>query len=257
MAAIDLRGVTVRFPLYGIAAPPPAGARGAVGGFIGRARRGTAYVEALRDVSLNFARGDRVGLVGHNGSGKSTLLRVIAGVYCPGEGDVGVQGRVLSLFDPMLGMSLDCNGRDNVVIRGIYMGLTPRQALGYVDEIADFCELGAYMDLPLKTWSLGMQLRLAFAAATALDPDILLLDEQFMMGDVAFRDKAEARLRAFVGRAGIVLQASHSEEVIRETCTRAVLLDHGRAILAGTPDEVFARYRDPQPRVGAEGQHVA
>jgi ABC-type polysaccharide/polyol phosphate transport system ATPase subunit len=241
MAAIDLRGVSVRFPLYGAPAAVARGA-GAVGGLITRARRGTAHVEALRGVSLRLERGDRLGLVGHNGSGKSTLLRVIAGVYAPAAGTVRVRGRVLSLFDPVLGMSAECSGRDNVVLRGIYMGLTPRQALARLDEIADFCELGDYMDLPLKAWSLGMQLRLAFATATALDPDILLLDEQFLMGDAAFQEKAEARLRAFVSRAGIVVQASHSEEAIRAMCDTAVLLERGEIVHRGTPAEIFARY---------------
>jgi ABC-type polysaccharide/polyol phosphate transport system ATPase subunit len=242
MAAIDLSGVSLRFPLYGARAQPPS-AHGSVGGAIVQGLRGPPYVEALRGVSLRLERGDRLGLVGHNGSGKSSLLRVIAGVYAPAAGTMRVSGRVLSLFDPVLGMAGDCSGRDNVILRGIYMGLTPRHALSRLDEIADFCEVGAYMDLPLKAWSHGMQLRLAFATATALDPDILLLDEQFLMGDAAFQDKAEARLRAFVARAGIVIQASHSEEVIRSVCDKAILLDRGEIVHRGTPAEIFERYR--------------
>ena len=193
-------------------------------------------IEALSGISLALRRGDRLGLVGHNGAGKSMLLRVIAGIYAPTSGSRRVDGRVLSLFDPMLGMAIECSGRENVVLRGIYMGLSPREARARIDEVADFCELGDYMDLPLGTWSAGMQLRLAFALATALQPDILLLDEQFGMGDAAFQEKAEARLRTFVARAGIVVQASHSERLIRETCSRALLLDHGRAVMLGAPD---------------------
>lgn len=245
MAAVELRDVSVRFPLYGVG-PGPSPGRGTVGGLITRARGRTAHVEALRNVSLRLERGDRLGLVGHNGSGKSTLLRVIAGVYAPAAGGVRVRGRVLSLFDPVLGMSAECSGRDNVVLRGIYMGLTPRAALARLDEIADFCELGGFMDLPLKAWSLGMQLRLAFATATALDPDILLLDEQFLMADAAFQEKAEARLRAFVERAGIVVQASHSEEAIRAMCDTAVLLERGEIVERGSPAEIFSRYRAMQ-----------
>ena len=241
MAMIELSGIEVRFPIYG--APFPADERQSkIGGLIARARRGRVHVEALRGVSLRLERGDRLGLVGHNGSGKSTLLRVIAGVYAPAAGGIRVDGRVLSLFDSSLGLSADCSGRDNVVLRGIYMGLTPRQALARLEEITDFCELGPYMDFPLKTWSLGMQLRLAFATATALEPDILLLDEQFLMGDAAFQAKAEQRLRAFVERTGIVVHASHSEEAIRAMCNKAVLLERGQIVQTGTPEQIFARY---------------
>ena len=242
MAAIELSDVTVRFPVYGSAASPAAGSA-AVGGTIGRARRGPVYVEALRSVSLRLDGGDRLGLVGHNGCGKSTLLRIMAGVYAPCLGSVHVRGRVLSLFEPMLGMSLDCSGRDNIVLRAIYMGLAPRDALTRMEEIAEFSELGDYLDLPLKSYSLGMQVRLAFAVVTAFDAEVLLLDEQLVAGDAAFAEKAERRLKGFLNRAGIVVQASHSERLIRETCDRVGLLEHGRVSLIGTPDEVFARYR--------------
>ena len=246
MARIELRDVSVRFPIYGARGPRLGRGWAAVGGAIRRRGRGTVHVDALQGVSLTLARGDRLGLVGHNGAGKSTLLRVMAGIYPPSEGMVRVEGRVLSLFDPMLGMALECTGRENVVLRGIYMGLTPRQARARIDEVTDFCELGPYMDLPLGTWSAGMQLRLAFAVATALDPDILLLDEQFGMGDAAFQEKAERRLAEFVARAGIVVQASHSEPLIRASCSKVLLLDHGAAAMIGSPEAAFARYRAAQ-----------
>jgi ABC-2 type transport system ATP-binding protein/lipopolysaccharide transport system ATP-binding protein len=200
-------------------------------------------VEALRAVTLDLRDGDRLGLIGPNGSGKSTLLRVVGGVYEPSCGRVRVSGRVLSLSDPMLGMSLDCTGRDNVVLRGIYVGLTPRQALGRLDEIAAFAELEGWMNVPLKAWSSGMQLRLSFAVATMFEPDILLLDEEFLAGDSAFREKAERRLDSFVRHAGIVIQTSHSERLIRETCTRVLLLERGCPIFLGSPDDAFALYR--------------
>jgi ABC-2 type transport system ATP-binding protein/lipopolysaccharide transport system ATP-binding protein len=162
-------------------------------------------------------------------------------------GRVEVAGRVLSLFEPMLGMSLECTGRENVVLRGIFIGLTPRQVLARIDEIAAFSDLEAYMDVPLKAYSTGMQLRLAFAIATCFDSDILLLDEQFLMGDAAFVEKAEGRLRDFVGRAGIVIQASHSERLIRETCSKVLLLEQGRVAMFGDTDAVFARYHERKP----------
>ena len=244
MASIILDRVGVRFPLFGARTGPRARARRAVGGAIDWSGRGPSSVIALEDVSLTLRDGDRIGLIGHNGSGKSTLLRVIGGIYEPCAGRIRVSGRVLSLFDPMLGMSYECTGRENVVLRGIYIGLTPRQALARIDEIAEFSELADYMDVPLKAYSSGMQLRLAFSIATVFEPEILLLDEQFVMGDAAFIEKAEKRLKAFVASAGIVVQASHSEKLIRETCDRVLLLDHGRAVMLGEPELAFERYAE-------------
>lgn len=241
MARIVLDQVSVRFPIFG-ASPPPGGLKRRVGGAIRRSAAGRPIIHALEDISLQLVRGDRVGLVGHNGSGKSTLLRVIGGVYQPSAGRVEVSGRVLSLFDPLLGMSLECTGRENIVLRGICIGLTPRQAMARIDEITSFSELEDYLDVPLKAYSTGMQLRLAFAIATTFDPETLLLDEQFAMGDAAFMSKAEQRLKGFVDRAGIVVQASHSERLIRETCSKAILLDRGRLTMIGPTDEVYALY---------------
>jgi ABC-type polysaccharide/polyol phosphate transport system ATPase subunit len=249
MARIRLDNVTVRFPVYGAPARAGMSPTRFVGGIIRRPSHGQATIEALRGITLSLEAGDRIGLIGHNGSGKSSLLRVIGGVYEPCEGRVEVSGRVLSLFDPLLGMSLECTGRENVVLRGIFVGLTPRQVLSRIDEIAEFSELEAYMDIELKAYSTGMQLRLAFAIATAFEPEILLLDEQFLMGDAAFLDKAERRLKQFVDRAGIVVQASHSERLIRETCSKIVLLEQGRMAMFGEADEVFARYREGQSEV--------
>ena len=244
MASILLDQVSVRFPIYGARLPAGAPAHGAVGGAIRSRRRGPPTVAALENISVSFRRGDRVGLIGHNGSGTSTLLRVLGGVYEPFRGRVRVSGRVLPLFDPMLGMSSEFTGRENVVLRGIHMGLSPRRALERADEIAAFSELGDYMELPLRTYSAGMQLRLAFSITTAFDADILLLDEQFAMGDAAFIEKAERRLKAFVGRAGILVQASHSEQIVRDTCNRVALLDQGRLVAVGLPDEIFDLYRE-------------
>lgn len=242
MAHLILDRVGVRFPLFGARVGPPNVGGHPVGGAIARSGRGRSAVVALHDVSLALRDGDRIGLIGHNGSGKSTLLRVMGGIYEPCHGRIRVSGRVLSLFDPMLGMSYECTGRENVVLRGIYIGLTPRQALDRIDEIAEFSELADYMDVPLKAYSSGMQLRLAFSIATVFEPEILLLDEQFVMGDAAFIEKAEKRLKAFVASAGIVVQASHSERLIRETCAKVLLLDRGRAVMLGEPDAVFDHY---------------
>lgn len=250
-AAITLDAVSVSFPVHGSRIGLPRLRARQIGGVINRSSHGRPSIDALRDLSIQLRSGDRVGLIGHNGSGKSTLLRVICGVYEPDSGTVDVSGRVLSLFEPMLGMSLECTGRENVVLRGIHIGLTPRQVLSKIEEIADFSELGAYMDIPMRVYSTGMQLRLAFAIATSFAPEILLLDEQFLMGDAAFMEKAEKRLKAFVSQAGIVVQASHSERLIRDTCTKLILLEQGRMIAFGEPDEVFERYR--ASRAGGTG----
>lgn len=251
-AAITLDAVSVSFPVHGTRIGLPRLGRSHVGGLISRSSHGRPNIEALRDLSLHLHSGDRVGLVGHNGSGKSTLLRVICGVYEPECGTVAVSGRVLALFEPMLGMSLECTGRENVVLRGVHIGLTPKQALSKLDEIADFSELNSYMDIPLRAYSTGMQLRLAFAIATSFAPEILLLDEQFLMGDAAFMQKAETRLKSFVAQAGIVVQASHSEQLLRDTCTKLILLEQGRMIGFGDPDDIFERYRQSR-NAGAAG----
>lgn len=243
MASILLHRVCIDFPVHG-ARLGAASRPGSVGAAISRGRGGAPRIAALDEVSLALADGDRVGLIGGNGAGKSTLLRVLGGVYEPCRGSVHVSGRVLSLSEPLLGMSHDCTGRENVVLRGIYLGLTPSQVRGRIEEIAEFSELGDYMDLPLRAYSVGMQLRLAFSIATAFDPDILLLDEQFLTGDAAFQEKAEKRLKAFVAKAGIVVQASHSERLIRDTCTKIALLDRGRLVMFGDPDPVFRHYSE-------------
>ena len=247
-AAITLDHVSVSFPIFGGRRAVTRAGSPHVGGIISRSARSHAHIAALRDISLSLASGDRVGLVGHNGSGKSTLLRVIGGVYEPKSGSVAVSGRVLSLFEPMLGMSLECTGSENVVLRGIHIGLTPRQALNKLDDITEFSELGAYMDMPLHAYSTGMQLRLAFAIATSFSPDIVLLDEQFLMGDAAFMAKAELRLKTFVAQAGIVVQASHSERLLRDTCTKLILLDQGEIMAVGEPEEIFVRYHATRSR---------
>jgi ABC-2 type transport system ATP-binding protein/lipopolysaccharide transport system ATP-binding protein len=248
VTSILLDRVSVRFPLLGRAG---ATRRRFVGGRIGVHPGERPSITALEQISLRLGDGDRVGLIGHNGSGKSTLLRVLGGVYAPCDGHVAVRGRVLSLSEPMLGMSLECTGRENVVLRGIFIGLTPRQARARMDEIAAFAELEEWMEVPLKSWSTGMQLRLAFAIATAFDPDILLLDEQFATGDAAFLQKAERRLKSFVGRAGIVVHASHSERLIRETCAQVILLETGRMTAFGPAEAVFERYHEALERRAA------
>ena len=235
MASITLDGVSVSFPIYGGSARSLKNriVSGATGGRIGSDQRARTTVEALRDISLHVAHGERVALVGHNGAGKTTLLRVLAGIYPPQTGRLQVAGRIAPLFDIGLGMDPDATGYDNIRLRGLYLGLTTREVKARTDEIADFTELGPFLDMPMRTYSLGMQTRLSFAVSTSVDPDVLLLDEGIGAGDAGFMEKANKRLRGFVERAGILVLASHSAGLLADLCTRAVRLEHGQIAADG------------------------
>jgi ABC-2 type transport system ATP-binding protein/lipopolysaccharide transport system ATP-binding protein len=245
MAEIRLEHVSVSFPIF------TASGRSlkkqfvalSTGGRIATDARQHVMIQALDDVCLTVAHGDRIGLVGHNGAGKTTLLRVMAGIYEPVAGRVVIKGRAVPFFDIGLGMDVESTGYENIRLRGLYLGLSRAQIKAKVDEIAEFTELGTFLDMPLRTYSAGMHARLAFAISTCVHPEILLLDEGLGAGDAAFLERAERRLADFVASAGILVLASHTEQLIRRMCTTAVLLEHGRVVTTGSPDAVFARYR--------------
>lgn len=210
----------------------------------GRISSGDAIpvVNALRDISLSLREGDRLGLVGHNGAGKSSLLKVLAGIYRPTSGSVKVAGRVVSTLNISLGMEPEATGVENIVMRGLLLGMKRAEIDGKLDEIAAFTELGDYLDMPVRIYSAGMATRLAFATITAMDADILLMDEVIGTGDATFLDKAERRLNAFMNRSKILVLASHSDQVIRKFCNTALLLERGQVIATGSPDQVFSVY---------------
>jgi ABC-type polysaccharide/polyol phosphate transport system ATPase subunit len=245
MASIRLDHVSVLFPIYNgtsrslknrlIAA--------GTGGRIGADGARHVVIQALNDVSADIMHGDRVALVGRNGAGKSTLLRVMAGIYEPVAGNVIVEGQVAPLFDVSLGMDPESSGYENIMLRGLYLGLSKAEIAIKFDEIADFTELGTFLEMPLRTYSAGMYARLAFAVSTCIEPEILLLDEGIGAGDEAFLEKARHHLDAFVQRAGILVLASHSEQLIQQFCSKAILLDQGRIIAVGPINEVFEKYR--------------
>ena len=245
MAEIRLDGVGVRYPIYDVSARSLRSdlLRRSIGGRISANDREGVSVQALEDVSLLLGSGDRVGLVGRNGAGKSTLLRVMAGIYHPQTGRAAIEGRVAPLFDLMLGLDLDSTGQENTRLRGMLLGLRRRELDELVRQVEEFSELGHYMRMPLRTYSSGMMMRLAFAASTAVRPDILLMDEMIGAGDAGFFVRAEERLKTFVDVASIVVVASHSEHVLRRWCNKAVLLERGRVQAVGPVDEVLARYR--------------
>jgi ABC-2 type transport system ATP-binding protein/lipopolysaccharide transport system ATP-binding protein len=205
-------------------------------------------VYALRGVSLELKPGDRVGLIGRNGAGKTTLLRVLSGVYEPTSGHIHTQGRISSLTDIMLGMDMEASGYDNIVLRGIVMGLSRKQAIDMIPEIEAFTELGEYLQLPVRAYSQGMLLRLAFAVSTAIAPDILLMDEMIGAGDAQFLSKAQARIARLIGSVSILVIASHNEAILQEFCDVGLVLQEGRVIHKGAIDECLARHNTGESR---------
>jgi ABC-2 type transport system ATP-binding protein/lipopolysaccharide transport system ATP-binding protein len=244
MASIGLENVFVSFPIYDLAHRSLRHRimSASTGGRIGSGPGDRVCIEALSDVSFNLAHGDRVALIGHNGAGKTTLLRVLAGIYAPVQGRVLVEGRVAPLFDVGLGMDLDATGYENIRIRGLYLGMTKKEIEARIDEIAEFTELGSFLEMPLRTYSMGMHTRLAFAVSTSIEPEILLLDEGIGAGDNAFIEKANARLARFIERSGIMVLASHSLDLVNRFCNKAIVMEHGRKLFFGPTDEALEVY---------------
>jgi lipopolysaccharide transport system ATP-binding protein len=244
MVHLHLSDVSLDYPVYNQSSRKLSREliRLATGGQLDRDEQRRVTVRALTDISARLEVGDRVGLVGHNGSGKSTLLKVLAGIYRPTTGTLSRQGVVGSLLDISLGMSPDATGRENIYLRGVLQGLSRREITRLVPGIVEFSGLGDFIELPMRTYSSGMLLRLAFSISTVLSPDILLMDEWLAVGDEEFQTKAEARLHEVVSRTSILVIASHSANLIRSQCNRVLYLEHGRLIADGTPDDVLPQY---------------
>jgi len=194
------------------------------GGEIGRDVSNHVAVTALQSITLELKEGDRLGVMGPNGAGKSTLLRVIAGIYTPTSGSVKVEGRIASLIDISLGMALEASGFENIRMRGVMMGLTLKEIKSLEEEIAEFTELGPYLNMPIRSYSTGMHMRLGFAVSTAVPADILLMDEWLSVGDEAFKVKAEKRLEDYVKKSSILVIASHSKETIQKLTNQILAL---------------------------------
>jgi len=187
-----------------------------------------------------------VGIVGHNGAGKSTLLRVMSRVYKPTHGAAVVQGRVGSLIDISLGINPEATGRENIYIRGALLGLSKTEIENKFDDIVSFSELGDFIEMPVRTYSSGMHLRLAFSVATSVVPEILLMDEWLAVGDENFVQKAEGRLSSLVDAADILVLATHSEDLLRGICNRAIWLERGQVQMDGPVDQVARSYFSPK-----------
>lgn len=244
MTYLILDEVSVEFPLYNSNRSLRKDLFRRAGGMIASDTRhqNRIVVKALDGVSLELREGDRLGLVGHNGAGKSTLLKVMAGIYEPFPGQVFSQGVITPLFSAMPGLDPENTGYESIVMAGLLLGLSAAEIERKIPDIEEFCELGEYLSLPIRSYSTGMQTRLSFAVATALDPGILLMDEGIGAGDARFTEKAAVRMEGFVGRSKIVVLASHSDDLIRRTCNKAALMSGGKLIEVGDVDAVIANY---------------
>jgi lipopolysaccharide transport system ATP-binding protein len=251
---ILIEGVSVFFPLYhGNARSLKKTVMAAASGRLGQDRQHRVVVQALRNISFSLHGGYRLGLIGANGAGKTTLLRTLAGIYEPVMGRMLVQGSLNALLDAGLGMNMELTGRENIMLRGLYNGL-PRAGLARLEQdVAEFADLGDFLDLPVRIYSAGMVIRLGFALATAIRPEILLMDEWILAGDAAFMERARYRLEAMVRSADILVLSTHDTQIVTEWCSRALWLDQGRVRLDGSPDQVVDAYlgRTEQPALAA------
>ncbi len=230
---ITVQKASVRFPIYDAShrSIKKSLVSVATGGLISSNGKGPLHVDSLQKIDLDVSEGEKVAIVGHNGCGKSTLLRLIAGVYEPTEGRCSVVGDITSLIDPTLGMDLDATGYENIFLRGLFLNLSAHEMEAKIGDIADFSELGNFLEMPVRTYSSGMLLRLAFAVSTCVQPEIVLLDEWLSVGDAEFRVKAEKRLNDFVARAGILVIATHDLALIQSLDARVIKLSHGKIVM--------------------------
>jgi ABC-type polysaccharide/polyol phosphate transport system ATPase subunit len=199
-------------------------------------------VHALKEVDLQLREGDRIGIIGHNGAGKSTLMKLLAGIYPPTSGRRLVEGNISSLFDIALGFEQDASGWENICYRGYLQGETPRTIRSKMQPIAEFSELGHFLDMPVRYYSAGMMVRLAFSIATAIEPEILLVDEVLAAGDISFQEKARQRMRDMMAKAQMIVTISHDLEALPKLCDRILWMDHGQVRQLGPPGEVIAAY---------------
>jgi ABC-type polysaccharide/polyol phosphate transport system ATPase subunit len=244
MSLVQVQGVTLNYPLIGVGSRSVKNQllSAATGGLL-TAGDQIPHVRALQDISFSLKEGDRLGLVGHNGAGKSTLLKVLAGIYKPTSGTASTSGRVVSTLNLALGMEPEATGIENILIRGLLLGMKKKEIYKKLEEIARFTELGDYLNMPLRIYSSGMATRLAFATVTAMEADILLMDEVIGTGDARFMDKAEHRLKEFIHRSKILVLASHTEAIIRNFCNKALLLEQGKIQQIGSVDDIFQLYQ--------------
>lgn len=247
MTHLLIDNISLSFPLYhGESRSLKKTMFSAASGRLGEDRKHRLVVEALRNISFSLQIGDRLGLIGSNGAGKTTLLRAMAGIYEPLSGVITLEGAVTALLDPGQGMNPDLTGRENIRLRGLFSGLREAQIQQLQSDVASFAGLDQFLELPVRTYSSGMVVRLGFALATAIKPQILLMDEWILAGDASFLDKARHRLETMVRGAEILVLSSHNAEIILQWCNRVIWLDNGQIKADGTPEEVLAAYLPPE-----------
>jgi len=244
MAYITLEKASVVLPIFNSSARSITNTlvSAATGGVLTAQKGGHLSIEALKNIDLEIVEGDRIGIVGHNGSGKSTLLRLLSGVYEPSSGKIKRSGTVSSLVDISLGINGENTGRENIFLRGKLIGLTKKEIDQKIDEIIEFSELGDYINLPVRIYSSGMLLRLAFSVSTSITADILIMDEWLSVGDGAFAERSSQRLRNLVDESEILVIASHTRELLEETCNKIVWLEHGLIRKVGPTQEILPEY---------------
>lgn len=244
MATITLNNVSIEFPIYNISARSfkKRFIRMATGGTIANDANQHVIVRSLDQVNLKLQHGDRVGLIGHNGSGKSTLLRLLAKIYEPTSGAVHIDGHISSMLDLMPGIELEFTGYENIVSRGLLLGLKRHEIERQKDEIAALTGLGDYLHMPVRTYSSGMMVRLAFAISTSIKPEILLIDEIFGAGDADFMQKARDRMISLLNQSSIFVLATHANDIIKEFCNKALVMEAGRIKFFGDVQQAFELY---------------
>jgi ABC-type polysaccharide/polyol phosphate transport system ATPase subunit len=199
-------------------------------------------IHALENLNLTVREGDRLGIIGHNGAGKTTLLKLLAGIYPPTQGSVAVEGKICSLFDIALGFEQEASGWENIVFRSYLHGESPANVRAKLNSIGEFTELGEFLSLPVRNYSAGMLMRLAFAIATASDPDVLLIDEVLAVGDMAFQLKAKARMKELMATSRLMVVVSHDLKSLKEMCNRVIWMKHGQIVMDGPSTDVVRSY---------------
>jgi lipopolysaccharide transport system ATP-binding protein len=244
MANISLHQASVVLPIFNSSSRSITNTlvSAATGGALTAQKGGHISIEALRNIDLEIVSGDRLGVIGHNGSGKSTLLRLLSGIYEPSSGMITRSGSISSLVDISLGINPESTGRENIFLRGKLMGLSKKEIDEKIDEIIEFSELGDYINLPVRIYSSGMLLRLAFSVSTSITADILIMDEWLSVGDGAFAERASNRLRELVDSSEILVIASHTRSLLEETCNKVVWLEHGVIKKVGPVAEIVPQY---------------
>lgn len=239
MAVISLKDINVEF---NVKAEVDRSLKSTLLQFLKTHRSTPKVIHALQAVSITIQEGERVGIIGANGAGKSTLLKVMARIYYPVAGETRIEGHVCPLFEFATGFEMEATGWDNIRTRSLLLGMSAEEIEQKIEEIARFTDLGEFLNFPVRTYSSGMLLRLAFATSTAVDPEILLLDEVMAAGDAAFQEKARKRMNGLLERAGIVVFASHSLSQLPAFCERTIWLDHGRIMFDGPSSEAIRAY---------------